>query len=103
MNCITSGVIYKISCNNCPSWSYIGETGRPLKKRLSEHHTDAENKDKNKPCGRHFALPGHSKNNMSIIGIEKVFPENDPILRKTREQIWIKEYNSVNTGGNTRS
>ena len=32
---------------------------------------------------------------MSVIGIENVYPENDPILRKRREQEWIKIYNAM--------
>ena len=89
INCKTTGVIYKISCNKCPTFAYIGETERPLKKRFSDHHRDAENKDKCKPCGKHFSLPGHSTSNMSIIAIEKVFPENDPILRKRRVNVYL--------------
>ncbi|CAB4013412.1 Hypothetical predicted protein, partial [Paramuricea clavata] len=33
-----TNVIYKIPCKDCP-WNYIGETGRSLKTRKSEHFT----------------------------------------------------------------
>ena len=102
ISCKTSGVIYKIFCNKCPNFTYIGETSRPLKKRFYEHNHDATKKDANKPCGSHFSLPGHSICNMSIIGIEQVFPKEDTLLRKRREHFWIKTYNSVIAGANTR-
>ena len=31
-----SNVVYKISCNNCDA-SYVGQTGRQLKTRITEH------------------------------------------------------------------
>ena len=31
-----SNVVYKISCNNCDA-SYVGQTGRQLKIRITEH------------------------------------------------------------------
>ena len=46
INCKTPGVIYQITCNKCPDFIYIGETGRPVKQRFSEHYRDATNKDK---------------------------------------------------------
>ena len=33
---LKSNVIYKISCNNCDA-SYVGQTGRQLKTRITEH------------------------------------------------------------------
>ena len=103
INCKTSGVIYKIFCTRCSDFTYIGETGRALKTRFYEHLNDAMKKDENKPCGRHFHQPGHSTSDISIIGIETVFPKDDTLLRKRREQLWIKTYDSANSGANTRS
>ena len=96
-------MIYRIICNKCQKFVYIGETGRPLKQRLSEHYRDAEKKDQTKPCGKHFSLPGHSELNMSAIGIEQVLPKEDTLLRNTRETYWINLYQSVDFGANIRS
>ena len=103
MNCKTLGVIYRITCEKCPKFVYIGETGRPFKQRFSEHYRDAHRKDETKPCGKHFSLPGHSETNMSAIAIEQVLPKNDTLLRKRRENYWINLYHAVDFGGNTRS
>ena len=73
INCKTLGVIYRITCNKCPHFVYIGETGRPLKQRFSEHYRDASQKDETKPCGKHFGLPGHSEANMSAIAMSKYY------------------------------
>ena len=38
------GVVYKVPCKDCPC-VYIGETGRTLEKRLSEHRTSVKKND----------------------------------------------------------
>ena len=103
LNCKTQGVIYRITCTKCPNFVYIGETGRSIRQRFSEHHRDACNKDESKPCGKHFNLPGHSETNMLAIAIEQVMPKNDTLLRKRRENHWINLYQSVDFGANLRS
>ena len=82
MNCKTSGVVYGITCTKCPDFVYIGETGRPVKPRFSEHYRDATNNDVTKPCWKHFNLPGHSENDMTLIALEHVLPKDDILLRK---------------------
>ena len=103
MNCKTSGVIYKITCKKCPTFVYIGETGRPIKQRFMEHYRDARNEDVSKPCGKHFSQKGHSEADMSLIAIEQVLPKNDTLLRKRRDMYWINLYQSVISDGNVKS
>ena len=95
LNCKTSGVAYRITCNKCPDFVYIVETGRHLKQRFSKHQPDAANKDITKPCGKYFSLPGHSEINMCAIAIEQVLPKQDTLLGKRRESLWINLYQSV--------
>jgi hypothetical protein len=50
--CDRSCVVYGLQCKTCPS-QYVGETERPLKKRLTEHKRDSS------PFGAHLKSEGH--------------------------------------------
>ena len=39
---------------------------------------------------------------LRITPIERVNPMDDPLIRKTREQLWISRYDAVTYGQNTR-
>ena len=50
-----------------------------------------------------FNKGGHDITDMIPIPIEKVYPENDDLLRRRREKLWIQRYDAVSfEGGNTR-
>ena len=59
-----------MTCTICKKL-YIGETGRRLGERFREHLRDVEkdDKDASKTVARHFNLPNHSKEHMSICGL----------------------------------
>ena len=103
LNCESRNVIYKIGCKKCKYFVYIGETERRFSDRLTDHRGYVNRKVLNHPIGGHFNKGGHDITDMIPIPIEKVYPENDDLLRKRREKLWIQRYDAVSfEGGNTR-
>ena len=54
-----STAVYKIKCSDCQA-SYIGETGRNLKTRLTEHKRATRNGDVNNHIAEHHRLTNHA-------------------------------------------
>ena len=83
--CTSANVIYCITCTLCKKL-YIGETGRRLGDRFREHLCDIEKDDKNasKPVARHFNLPNHSMQHMTVCGLS--LHQGNTESRKTLEQ-----------------
>ena len=82
--------------------AYIGESGRKLKDRLSEHIGYARSIFPSKTTGIHFNLPGHNISNITITILEKV-KYNEEMYRKEREKYHIKKFNTFNNGLNLQS
>ena len=53
------GAVYKIKCSGCQA-SYIGETGRNLNTRLTEHKRATRNGDANNHIAVHHQLTNHN-------------------------------------------
>ena len=53
------GAVYKINCSDCQA-SYIGDTGRNLKTRLTEHKRATRNGDVNNHIAEHHRLTNHT-------------------------------------------
>ena len=53
------GAVYKIKCSDFQA-SYIGETGRNLKTRLTEHKRATRNGDVNNHIAEHHRLTNHN-------------------------------------------
>ena len=82
LGCKTRNVIYLLSCQGC-GYQYVGETGRPLHKRINGHRSSVRKKEGLR--GRHFAKEGH---HFRVQIIEKIIPkqgESDTDLRERRE------------------
>ncbi len=75
-----SGVVYKVQCKECPS-VYVGETGRPLRSRISEHQRDSS------PVG-HYAK--FNKHNVDLEEVEILDHEHGWLQRGIREAIQIE-------------
>ena len=92
--CTSANVIYCITCTYCNKL-YIGETGRRLSDRFREHlrHVERNDKDVSKPVTRHFYLPNHSKQHMTVCGLSLHLGSSES--RKTLEQIYLSNRHSL--------
>ena len=100
-NCQSRNAIYCIECNKCAK-QYIGETGRSLQARFSDHRGYVSNRILKKATGYHFNLPGHSIANIEVTILEKVH-SNDSRYREAREKKFIQDYNTKYKGMNRYS
>ena len=104
ITCEIPNVIYAITCKIC-SKQYIGETKRPLRKRMYEHRYSVSIKDKTKttPVSRHFSKTGHSIHHMIFHLIEACDLSHnmgDPdSFRKRRELFWIWKLQTISPLG----
>ena len=85
VNCKSSNVVYLITCRKCEI-QYVGETGRTLKDRMSDHRSAVKLK-KNTPIGLHFNQDNHSLLDLKMTGIE-IMQNNNEIDRKNKERFW---------------
>ena len=68
---------------------YVGETGRCLAERLTDHKSNIKTK-KLTPISIHFNQSDHNLNrDLKAIAIEKITDSQDPVAqRKEREIFW---------------
>ena len=97
------GVVYQISCQNCDS-VYIGETGRKLNIRITEHRKDYETSAKPGVSTRAIRTSSASEIHKSAItdhmlqrnhlpnwkDIKVLAQDEEMNSRKIRESIWIR-------------
>ena len=100
VNCDTKNIIYMIECTleRCRQ-RYIGESGRKLSKRFSDHKGYVKNHDVTQATGKHFNEKGHNLSHMKITIIEKVKKDCEQ-YRKEREKYFIKKFNTFYNGLN---
>ena len=93
-SCKHNNLIYLLTCQICKK-QYVGQTGRALMDRMREHFYYITRKDTTQPLGRHFALPNHDTQELSIQILEHI--HIPPSLNKTlklrlaRETHWIHQ------------
>ena len=76
-------------------------TERSLQERFSEHKNYVISKLTTKATGFHFNLPGHSVSDMKVTILEKVH-SLDPLMRKEREDLYIRKFNTKYKGLNKK-
>jgi hypothetical protein len=99
LSCASKDIIYLITCDKCKI-QYVGETGRALRERVTNHRYAIKNKLQT-PIGIHFNLDGHSFLNMRLTPIECVnhTGENKINFRRGREIYWQNKLNTFHPYG----
>jgi hypothetical protein len=96
LSCDSDNIVYLITCNKC-HMQYVGESGRSLRERLTDHRSNIKN-HKMTPIGIHFNSTGHNFTDLKAIAIEKI-KTNNLMIRRQREQFWQQKLNTKHPFG----
>ncbi|XP_078350640.1 uncharacterized protein LOC144635403 [Oculina patagonica] len=94
--CQSENVVYCIVCRRC-SVLYIGETGRRLRERFSEHLRSIRNHSPGFPVAENFNSASHSLNDIAVCGLKQCSGGNT--RRKQQEMRLIFELGSLRPSG----
>ena len=94
--CQSENVVYSIICRRC-GCLYIGETGRRLRERFSEHLRSVRNNSPGFPVAEHFNSTSHSLNDIMICGLKQCSGDNTH--RKNQEMRLIFELGTLKPNG----
>ena len=94
--CQSENVIYSIICRRCDNL-YIGETGRRLRERFSQHLRSVRNSSPGFPVAKHFNSASHSLNDIMTCGLKRCSGDN--IRRKNQEMRVIFELGTLEPNG----
>ena len=89
----STGLIYRIPCLDCDS-SYIGETGRTLDTRLSEHRRNCRNGEVLKSGVAQHALVDNHRINWD--GSTVINREQHWYRRRVKEALYIRRFGNFN-------
>ena len=86
--------MYQIPCTQCNE-VYIGETGRPLKTRISEHKRAVGTGDVRNANAVHWMRTGHSMDWGAAAVLDRASRWRE---RKVKESVYIKSRKTYNMG-----
>ena len=95
-HCRIKNVVYLISCSSCLCSVYVGETGREIKERMTEHLRDIRLR-KDKPITHHFDGQ-HTADMARFTILEKLYTASN-MERRIREALWIKRLQTARPNG----
>ncbi len=84
--------VYKIECKNCDK-VYIGETGRTVRKRVSEHRYDISKKKESSALAMHVK---NEKHDINFDSAKLVYRCNNTTKRRIVESSLISVSNTLN-------
>lgn len=94
-DCTSRNVVYCLTCRVC-NIHYVGETGRRLGDRITEHMRDIDN-DRGVPISDHFNLPGHTgRSDLQVSVLKHCYNTQQ---RKATERRFIREYSTLKPYG----
>ena len=99
MTCQTSNCIYLLTCVK-DGKQYVGETGRTVAKRFSEHRDSMHQPATNKPVGQHYQEAGHRLEADAVMLPIIHLKTSNVWVRKAMERKFINEHDMIDSGLN---
>ena len=81
MTCQTTNCLYLITCSK-DGKQYVGETGRTVAKRFSEHKGSIHQAGTSKPVGEHFQEAGHRQEADAVV---------TPFIKLKSDNVWVRK------------